>query len=98
MENLPEYMKICYLAVFNFVHEVAYDILKDYGWNILPFIKKEVFYVILHSYGNDLSCSSVFCETLFFNYFTFSGKGYACHIWWKQNGLAVATSQPLMST
>ena len=45
LETLPEYMKICYLALFNFVHEVSYDTLKDYGWNILPFLKEEVFSV-----------------------------------------------------
>ncbi|RWR88362.1 trans-ocimene synthase [Cinnamomum micranthum f. kanehirae] len=56
LETLPEYMKICYLALFNFVHEVSYDTLKDYGWNILPFIREE-----------------------------------------KQNGLAMAISQPLMN-
>ena len=31
LETLPEYMKICYLALFTFVHEVSYDTLKDYG-------------------------------------------------------------------
>ncbi|RWR98198.1 trans-ocimene synthase [Cinnamomum micranthum f. kanehirae] len=41
LETLPEYMKICYMALFNFVHEVSHDTLKDYGWNILPFIRKE---------------------------------------------------------
>ncbi|KAJ8628037.1 hypothetical protein MRB53_021344 [Persea americana] len=41
LETLPEYMKICYLALFNFVHEVSYDTLKDYGWNILPLIREE---------------------------------------------------------
>eukprot|EP00268_Persea_americana_P003064 TRINITY_DN1091_c0_g1_i1.p1 TRINITY_DN1091_c0_g1~~TRINITY_DN1091_c0_g1_i1.p1 ORF type:complete len:582 (+),score=87.69 TRINITY_DN1091_c0_g1_i1:342-2087(+) len=41
LETLPEYMKTCYLALFNFVHEVSYDTLKDYGWNILPLIREE---------------------------------------------------------
>nr|UZT70949.1 terpene synthase 4 [Paeonia delavayi] len=39
--DLPEYMKICYLAMLNFAHEMSTDILKDAGINILPYIKKE---------------------------------------------------------
>ncbi|KAA8526468.1 hypothetical protein F0562_008329 [Nyssa sinensis] len=41
MEDLPEYMKLCYLAMFNFGNEIAYDGLKDHGLNILPYIKEE---------------------------------------------------------
>ncbi|XP_057956380.1 probable terpene synthase 9 [Malania oleifera] len=41
MEGLPEYMKICYLATFNFGNEMVYDALKDYGLNIQPYIKEE---------------------------------------------------------
>ena len=42
MEELPEYMKICYFAMFNFANELAYDVLKKEGLNILPYLKKEV--------------------------------------------------------
>ncbi|CAK9185517.1 unnamed protein product [Ilex paraguariensis] len=42
MEDLPEYMKLCYLAMFNFGNEIASDVLKDHGLDVLPYIKKEV--------------------------------------------------------
>ncbi|KAL2460387.1 cineole-1 [Abeliophyllum distichum] len=40
IEQLPDYMQICYLAVVNFVNEIAYDILKDRGLVIIPYLRK----------------------------------------------------------
>jgi (-)-alpha-terpineol synthase len=43
MENqLPEYMKICYVAMLNFANEVVFDVLKDHGLNTFPYIKEAV--------------------------------------------------------
>ncbi|GAV79948.1 Terpene_synth domain-containing protein/Terpene_synth_C domain-containing protein [Cephalotus follicularis] len=41
MEALPDYMKICYLAMFNFGNEFANDVQKDHDLNALSFIKRE---------------------------------------------------------
>ncbi|OIT20040.1 PREDICTED: (-)-camphene/tricyclene synthase, chloroplastic-like [Nicotiana attenuata] len=41
MEQLPDYMKICYLALFNSTNEMAYDILKEKGINFLPYFTKQ---------------------------------------------------------
>ncbi|WJZ99522.1 hypothetical protein VitviT2T_017960 [Vitis vinifera] len=41
LEDLPEYMKICYLATYNFANEMVYDALKDHGLNILPYIRNQ---------------------------------------------------------
>nr|QCF60507.1 sabinene synthase [Salvia dorisiana] len=35
LDSLPEYMKICFLALFNTVNEFAYHILRDQGFNII---------------------------------------------------------------
>ncbi|XP_059452262.1 probable terpene synthase 9 [Corylus avellana] len=40
MEDLPEYMRICYLAMLNFANEVVFDVLKDHGLNSFPYIKE----------------------------------------------------------
>ncbi|OMO83636.1 hypothetical protein COLO4_22400 [Corchorus olitorius] len=40
MELLPEYMKICFLALFNCIHETAFDILKEQGINTIPLLRK----------------------------------------------------------
>ncbi|KAG5223910.1 terpene synthase [Salix suchowensis] len=40
MDQLPHYMKLCFLSVYNSVNEMAYDILKDQGVDILPYLKK----------------------------------------------------------
>ncbi|XP_054817636.1 myrcene synthase, chloroplastic-like [Prosopis cineraria] len=40
MDILPSYMKICFLALYNSVNEVAFAILKHTGFNINPFLKK----------------------------------------------------------
>ena len=42
MENLPEYMKICYVAILNFLNEMVSDVSKHQDLNILPYIKEEV--------------------------------------------------------
>ncbi|ERN05590.1 hypothetical protein AMTR_s00007p00269150 [Amborella trichopoda] len=39
MENLPDYMKICYLALYNTTNMISYDILKEKGWNITNYLK-----------------------------------------------------------
>ncbi|XP_060216026.1 (R)-linalool synthase TPS5, chloroplastic-like isoform X1 [Lycium barbarum] len=40
MEQLPDYMKVCYFALFNNINEVAYDVLKDQGIDVLPSLTK----------------------------------------------------------
>ncbi|XP_028772658.1 myrcene synthase, chloroplastic-like [Neltuma alba] len=40
IDELPDYMKICFLALNNFVNEVAFDFLKENGRNIILHIKK----------------------------------------------------------
>jgi len=43
MDRIPDYIKLCFLALFNSVNEMAYDILKYQGVDILPYLKKKVF-------------------------------------------------------
>ncbi|KAJ6379138.1 hypothetical protein OIU76_015866 [Salix suchowensis] len=40
MEHLPEYMKICYMALFNTTNNIGYRILKKQGWNVVPHLKR----------------------------------------------------------
>ncbi|GER52991.1 trans-alpha-bergamotene synthase [Striga asiatica] len=40
LDNLPEYMRICFLALFNSANELAYHILRDQGLNIIPNLRK----------------------------------------------------------
>ncbi|KAK8503378.1 hypothetical protein V6N12_034773 [Hibiscus sabdariffa] len=40
MELLPQYMKICFLAFFNSINEIAFDILKEHGFHTISFLKK----------------------------------------------------------
>ncbi|KAF8409091.1 hypothetical protein HHK36_005164 [Tetracentron sinense] len=40
MEQLPDYMKICFLALYNSVNEMAYVALKEQGLNIISYLKK----------------------------------------------------------
>ncbi|XVF07395.1 hypothetical protein REPUB_Repub06bG0135200 [Reevesia pubescens] len=41
MEELPEYMKVCYLAMYNHVNEMVEDASKDHRFDILPYIKDQ---------------------------------------------------------
>ncbi|KAJ4979349.1 hypothetical protein NE237_010129 [Protea cynaroides] len=39
-EQLPNYMKMCFVAIFNTVNEMVYFHLKEYGFDSLSFLKK----------------------------------------------------------
>ncbi|VFQ74701.1 unnamed protein product [Cuscuta campestris] len=38
--ELPTCVKVCLLALFNYVNLIAYDVLKQLGINVLPYLKK----------------------------------------------------------
>uniref|UniRef100_A0A6N2MJV6 Terpene synthase N-terminal domain-containing protein n=1 Tax=Salix viminalis TaxID=40686 RepID=A0A6N2MJV6_SALVM len=40
IDDLPDYMKLCFLALYNTINEIAYDNLKEKGENILPYLTK----------------------------------------------------------
>ncbi|KAK9942857.1 hypothetical protein M0R45_008502 [Rubus argutus] len=40
VEILPDYMKLCFLALYNTVNENLYDTLKEQGVNVLPYVTK----------------------------------------------------------
>ncbi|KAJ8749366.1 hypothetical protein K2173_018855 [Erythroxylum novogranatense] len=40
VRDLPEYMKLCFLALYNTVNEMGYDILKEQGENVIPYLAK----------------------------------------------------------
>nr|WNI01957.1 terpene synthase [Psidium guajava] len=42
VEGLPGYMKLCYLALYNSVNEMAYETLKETGENVIPYLAKVV--------------------------------------------------------
>lgn len=42
MQDLPDYMKIAFLALCNTTNELAYDILKEKGLDIIPYMRKAV--------------------------------------------------------
>nr|QEY10190.1 terpene synthase 6 [Scutellaria barbata] len=40
MDELPRYMQMCFLALNNFINEMAYDFLKEQGFLIIPHLRK----------------------------------------------------------
>ncbi|XVF58712.1 hypothetical protein PTKIN_Ptkin07bG0088100 [Pterospermum kingtungense] len=40
IERLPNYMKICFHALYNSINEVAFDTLKEQGVDVIPFLRK----------------------------------------------------------
>ncbi|KAJ0981665.1 hypothetical protein J5N97_009920 [Dioscorea zingiberensis] len=40
LDNLPKYMKICFLALFNTTNDTAYKVLKMKDVNCIPYLKK----------------------------------------------------------
>ncbi|KAJ7948205.1 Terpene synthase [Quillaja saponaria] len=41
VEELPEYMKLYYVAMHNFANELVFDVLKDHSFNVFPHINEE---------------------------------------------------------
>ncbi|KAM0932755.1 putative geranyl diphosphate diphosphatase [Dioscorea sansibarensis] len=41
IDNLPEYMKICYMALYNSINETSYKVLKGHGWCIITQLTKQ---------------------------------------------------------
>jgi (-)-alpha-terpineol synthase len=42
MDQLLDYMKICFLALHNSVNEMVFDTLKEQGFHIVRYLKKSV--------------------------------------------------------
>lgn len=42
MDSLPDYMKVYFHALYNFVDEMAFEILEKSGYDITPYLKKAV--------------------------------------------------------
>ena len=42
LDELPEYMRLCFLILYNEVNSIGCDILKDKHINVIPFLKKSV--------------------------------------------------------
>ncbi|XXG62955.1 hypothetical protein AAC387_Pa05g1238 [Persea americana] len=40
IQQLPEYMRMCFLALLNFGNDLGYDFLKEQGWDIIPYLRK----------------------------------------------------------
>ncbi|KAI3878524.1 hypothetical protein MKX03_023974 [Papaver bracteatum] len=42
LEDLPYFMKVCFMAVFNLLNGIAYDILKKHGFYAISYLKKSM--------------------------------------------------------
>ncbi|KAL5861273.1 hypothetical protein ACOSQ4_002569 [Xanthoceras sorbifolium] len=40
VKNLPDYMKLCFMVLYNTINEMAYDSLKEHGENVIPYLTK----------------------------------------------------------
>lgn len=42
MDQLPDYMRLCFLALHNSINEMAFDVLKQQELHIIKYLKKAV--------------------------------------------------------
>ncbi|VVA93394.1 unnamed protein product [Arabis nemorensis] len=40
VERLPEYMKICFLFLYNEINQIGYEVIRDKGLNVIPYLKQ----------------------------------------------------------
>ncbi|KAE8723056.1 Myrcene synthase [Hibiscus syriacus] len=88
MKQLPDYMKICFLALYNTVNEMAYDILKEQGhdvWNL-----KKAWVDLLRSYMLE--------ARWYHSRYTPSFEEYMENAWISITGPLVATQASLFVT
>ncbi|KAJ0984441.1 hypothetical protein J5N97_002797 [Dioscorea zingiberensis] len=57
IEHLPEYMKICYMALYNSINETGCKVLKEHGWFIIPQLTKQD-----EQEGGDVASSIEICR------------------------------------
>lgn len=96
MNNLPDYMKLFFLALYNTTNEMTYDCLKEQGENILPYLRKAVYILALQNTNPDTYISiQVLILTSIYLYF--SGLFYAKSSYKKQNGFLRNAHRPLRS-
>ena len=50
VERIPEYMQICFLFLYNEINQIGYDVLRDKGRNIIPYLKQVVSFSIYFFY------------------------------------------------
>nr|AGN90905.1 limonene synthase [Mentha canadensis]AGN90906.1 limonene synthase [Mentha canadensis]AGN90907.1 limonene synthase [Mentha canadensis]AGN90910.1 limonene synthase [Mentha suaveolens]AGN90912.1 limonene synthase [Mentha spicata] len=40
IDQLPDYMQLCFLALNNFVDDTSYDVMKEKGVNVIPYLRQ----------------------------------------------------------
>ncbi|XP_010528838.1 PREDICTED: tricyclene synthase, chloroplastic-like [Tarenaya hassleriana] len=40
LDKLPEYMRLCFLVLYNEINRIGHDILRDKKFNVIPYLKK----------------------------------------------------------
>ncbi|XP_020100323.1 terpene synthase 10-like [Ananas comosus] len=82
IKQLPEYMRLCFLALFNTTNYTAYETMREKGLNILPFLKRA---------WTDL-CKAYLVEAKWYN------KGYIPTLEeYLQNGLFSSSGHVILS-
>ncbi|CAL9161032.1 unnamed protein product [Musa hybrid cultivar] len=87
--KLPEYMKICFIALFNTTNDTAYNVMKEKGLYIIPHLKKALTY---------RSHPPSFFHFLNSATLGFSGQMYARQTWWKQGGGSTRATHPFLKS
>lgn len=76
LDELPEYMKLCYLVLYNETNSIGRDILKDKNINVIPFLKKSV---SIYGFYNYRFYDKILINNAF-NHLKMSGEIYVKHI------------------
>ncbi|CAN1730513.1 Alpha-terpineol synthase, chloroplastic [Linum perenne] len=79
LDNLPYYLQLCFLVVYNLGNEMAYANLKQQGFNSLPYIKKS-WADLCHSYLEEARCYHCKGDQTLDQYLKVAWKSVACAI------------------
>ncbi|KFK32674.1 hypothetical protein AALP_AA6G274100 [Arabis alpina] len=59
LDELPEYMKLCFLVLYNETNSIGCDILKDKNINVIPFLTKSVLETLSQHQQHVVRCSAI---------------------------------------
>ncbi|KAI3952589.1 hypothetical protein MKW98_015818 [Papaver atlanticum] len=80
VEDLPYYMKVCFMAMFNTQNEIAYDVLKKHGFHAISYLKTS-----MADY-----CKSVMEEAKWYKYKT-TLEEYISNAWMSVSGCIISS-------
>ncbi|XWS44791.1 hypothetical protein CRYUN_Cryun15aG0078700 [Craigia yunnanensis] len=81
IQRLPNYMKICFHALYNSINEIAFDTHKGQGIDVIPFLKKVIYvkFICWRQSGITVDISQLYKNTWIMLWISIAAPVLLCH-------------------